>query len=94
MKTLIIAPHADDETLGAGGTLLKRASKKSNKLYWLLITEPQFPDYSQKFINNRIKQIQKIKKIYNFEKTFYLNLKPGSLDKISKKKQSLKFRKL
>ncbi len=86
MKTLIIAPHADDETLGLGGTLLKRSSKKGNKLYWLLITEPQSPDYSQKFINSRIKQIQKIKKIYNFEKTFNLNLKPGSLDKISKKK--------
>ena len=49
MKTLIIAPHADDETLGLGGTLLKRSSKKGNKLYWLLITEPQSPDYSQKF---------------------------------------------
>jgi len=69
MKTLIIAPHADDETLGLGGTLLKRSSKKGNKLYWLLITEPQSPDYSQKFINSRIKQIQKIKKIYNFENT-------------------------
>ena len=28
MKTLIIAPHADDETLGVGGTLLKRKTKK------------------------------------------------------------------
>ena len=31
MKTLIIAPHADDETLGLGGTLLKRSSKKGMK---------------------------------------------------------------
>ena len=28
MKTLVIAPHADDEILGVGGTLFKRNSKK------------------------------------------------------------------
>ena len=28
MKTLIIAPHADDETLGLGGTLLKEIQKR------------------------------------------------------------------
>ena len=28
MKTLVIAPHADDEILGAGGTLFKEIQKK------------------------------------------------------------------
>lgn len=86
MKTLIIAPHADDETLGVGGTLLKRKTKKGSKLYWLITTDPQKPEYTQKFINKRKLQIKKIKKIYNFKQVFKLNFRPGNLDKIPKKK--------
>ena len=33
MKTLVIAPHADDEILGVGGTLFKRNSKRNNSVY-------------------------------------------------------------
>ena len=52
MKTLVIAPHADDEILGAGGTLFKRNSKTKNSIYWLLITMPGRPKYSKNFIKN------------------------------------------
>ena len=31
MKSLIIAPHPDDEVLGPGGTLFKRQKKQGNK---------------------------------------------------------------
>ena len=37
MKTLVIAPHPDDELLGCGGTLLKR-SHEGGTIGWLLIT--------------------------------------------------------
>ena len=38
MKTLVIAPHADDELLGCGGTMLRRFSE-GGETSWLLITE-------------------------------------------------------
>ncbi len=94
MKTLIIAHHADDETLGVGGTLLKRKTKKGNKLYWLVATDPQRPEYPQKFIDKRLKQLKKIEKIYNFKQVFKLNFKPGNLDKIPKKKLILEITKV
>ncbi len=94
MRTLVLAPHADDETLGVGGTLIKKASNKKNKLYWLLLTEPKSPDYSQKFINERLIQIKKIEKIYKFKKTYNLRFKSGSLDKVSKKELVLKISKI
>ena len=36
-KILIISPHADDETLGAGGSLLKFRDM-GNDLYWINVT--------------------------------------------------------
>tara|TARA_B100001989_G_C24505475_1_gene447297 strand:+ start:363 stop:1025 length:663 start_codon:yes stop_codon:yes gene_type:complete len=86
MKTLVIAPHADDEILGAGGTLFKRNSKKTNSIYWLLITMPSEPEYEKKFILKREKQIKKIIKFVKFKGFYNLELKPTELDKIPKKK--------
>lgn len=37
MKTLIVAPHPDDELLGCGGTLLRRAAE-GGTVAWLLMT--------------------------------------------------------
>ena len=36
-KTLVIAPHPDDEVLGVGGTLL-RLKEEGQKIAWLIIT--------------------------------------------------------
>lgn len=36
-KILIISPHADDETLGAGGYLLKHRDLK-DEIYWINVT--------------------------------------------------------
>ena len=37
MKTIVIAPHPDDETLGVGGTLLRRKSE-GGSLAWVIVT--------------------------------------------------------
>ena len=37
MNTLVIAPHPDDETLGVGGTLLRRKAE-GGKIAWLIVT--------------------------------------------------------
>lgn len=37
MKTLVVAPHADDELLGCGGTLLRRCAE-GGVVGWLLVT--------------------------------------------------------
>ena len=38
MKILVIAPHPDDEVLGAGGTLF-RYQMMGHSTAWLIITE-------------------------------------------------------
>ena len=37
-KIIVISPHPDDETLGAGGTLLRRKAEGAI-IAWLIITK-------------------------------------------------------
>lgn len=38
MKFLVVSPHPDDETLGAGGSILKWKDC-GNEVYWLNVTD-------------------------------------------------------
>ena len=85
MNTLIIAPHPDDEILGAGGTLKKRSRLKGNNIFWVIMTMPGKKDYDKKFILKRKKQIIKIKSMLNFKQVFELNFPSMKLDMVPKK---------
>ena len=57
-RTLVIAPHADDETLGCGMIL-----QILNPVV-VLVTSPQQPEFSEAFIASRKIQIERIRKEY------------------------------
>ena len=40
---LVVAPHPDDETLGAGGLLL-RAAAAGREIHWLIVTAMRAED--------------------------------------------------
>ena len=82
MKTLVIAPHPDDETLGVGGTLLKRL-KQGHKIALLIITELKTNDHKKK---EKEDQINKIIKLYKFSKTYRLNIESTKVDEVPMKK--------
>jgi len=84
MNILIASPHPDDETLGAGGTLL-RFKEEGNCLYWLNFTNMKMEyGFSENDIKTRLKEIEDVKKAYGFKELFNLELEPGGLDKYSK----------
>ena len=79
-KIIIISPHPDDETLGAGGFLLK-SKAESQKIFWLNMTNVK-KDYGQSkaHVEQRFKEIQAVQKAYQIDGFFNLDLKPAGLD--------------
>ncbi len=73
-KVLVVSPHPDDETLGAGGTLLKY-KKQGHKIYWLNITDvnEEF-GWDEKRIAHRQEQIEAIRGFFGFDGYYNLSL--------------------
>lgn len=80
MNVLVISPHPDDETLGAGGTILRYVNE-GNNVYWLNITNmtPEY-GYSNDVIEKRQKEIQNVKTALGIKKFYDLKLKPAGLE--------------
>jgi len=84
MKVLVIAPHPDDEVLGCGGTIVKH-TKEGDEVYLCIVTKAYTPDWSEEFIKNRPKEIQKANDVLGIKKTFFLDLPTAKLDTIAQK---------
>ena len=85
MKTLVIAPHPDDELLGCGGTLLRRKSEGVT-LGWVIITKIS-EDYgwSTEIVRERENEIEQVRKRLGIqpEHLFQLGFATTRLDTIS-----------
>lgn len=83
---LVVAPHADDETLGCGGTIL-RYVEAGAQVHWLLITGMlEEYGYSESQIQTREDEIQLVAEQYGFVKVHKLQYRPASLDCVPKGK--------
>lgn len=86
-KIIIISAHPDDETLGAGGTLLKHKAQ-GDEIYWLIVTNiSESQGFSSDRVLGRQQEIEKVSKSFGFTKTFKLdyptmNLSSSSINEI------------
>lgn len=72
-KVIVISAHPDDETLGAGGTLLKH-KENGDKIYWLIVTNVlSSHGFEEERISSRQEEIEKAANLFGFEKTFKLD---------------------
>lgn len=83
-NVLVIAAHADDETLGCGGTIQK-LKKLGHQVYVMLFTDGETSRTKNlsKEIKNRSDQLNKVSKLLNFKIFKHYNLPDNELDKIS-----------
>jgi len=81
MQVLAISTHPDDETLGCGGTLLKHRAA-SSRLFWLIVTQPNHPQWSVEEIKMKTAEVEQVAEKYRMEKCFRLGFPTVELDRI------------
>jgi LmbE family N-acetylglucosaminyl deacetylase len=81
-KKLIIAPHPDDEVLGAGG-VIKKFSKEGHEVYVLVITRGTPKYYSDEKIQNVRNEALEAHKILGVRQTVFLDFHAPELDMTS-----------
>ncbi|RXE84509.1 PIG-L deacetylase family protein [Pseudoalteromonas sp. A757] len=83
-SVLVVAPHADDETLGCGGTILK-LSEQGYQVHWLVVTGmTKEAGFSEAQIAKRQEEMLKVAQCYNFTSVHELMLPPAKLDVLAK----------
>lgn len=83
MKTvLVIAPHADDESLGCAGTILRYRDEGAS-IHWLIVTGmSKQAGFDDEQISTRDAEIIKIQKAYKFNSVTQLDFPPAALDTV------------
>lgn len=80
MNIAIISPHPDDETLGAGGAILKWMDE-GHKVSWINVTSMKNAGkFSKENIEKRKIQLQRIEEYYGFERVYHLGLPSTELE--------------
>ncbi|MFH1798626.1 MAG: PIG-L family deacetylase, partial [Candidatus Omnitrophota bacterium] len=81
-KVIVVATHPDDETLGAGGTILKHKAN-GDEVYWLIVTSMQKKfGYTVEAVEERQREIEKVASKYAFNGIYNLDFPTMQLGKI------------
>lgn len=79
---LAISAHPDDETLGCGGTLLKHRLA-GDPLFWLIATQTHSPQWSERTIARKEREVRQVAKVYPMKEIFRLDLPAAQLDTVA-----------
>jgi LmbE family N-acetylglucosaminyl deacetylase len=80
MSVLIIAPHADDEIIGVGGTICKHIAN-GDKVYICVVTKGVEPLFSQRYMIQLRNESLKCHELLGITKTYYFDFPSVMLEK-------------
>ena len=83
MSILVVSPHMDDETFGAGGTIIKYA-ERGEKVYWLNISNTSKENgYPDDLVELRDRQFSMVAESLKVTDAFDWKLRPAHLEEYS-----------
>lgn len=83
MNILVIAPHADDEILGVGGTIAKYIDQGHN-VYICIASKGYEPLFSKELVEAVLKEAEECHRFLGIKATFYLDFPASMLEKINR----------
>jgi LmbE family N-acetylglucosaminyl deacetylase len=81
MKILMVAAHPDDEILGLGGTLFRHVNNRDD-VYICIVTKAYEPEWSKKYIVEKINEQKKVDNFIGIKKRFNLDFPTVKLNTI------------
>lgn len=81
MNILVIAPHADDEVLGVGATMVKHKNN-GDKIYICIATRGVKPLFDDKYMDNLRKETLLAHNLIGIEKSYFLEFPSVMLEQI------------
>lgn len=81
MQILVIAPHPDDEIIGVGGTIAKRA-KAGDEVYVCVVTKGQEPMFRREFIEQGRRECREADARLGVKETFFLDFPAVMLETV------------
>lgn len=81
MRVLVIAPHPDDEIIGVGGTIAKKAND-GDEVYVCVVTKGKPPVFNDEFIEQGRKECRKADKKLGVKETIFLDFPAVMLETV------------
>jgi N-acetylglucosamine malate deacetylase 1 len=69
LRVLAISAHPDDETIGAGGTLILHR-RNGDEIFWCIVTRAYTPPWSEEQVANASAQVDRVKEAVGFREVF------------------------
>ena len=85
MKVLVIAPHADDEVLGVGGTIVKRAGE-GHEVIVCVVTKGCEPLFREEYASGIQTECRKADAFLGVKETIFLNFPAAMLEEVPRYK--------
>lgn len=81
MRVLVIAPHPDDEIIGVGGTIVKRANA-GDEVYVCIVTKGMEPLFREEFIEQGRKECREADALLGVKETIFLDFPAVMLETV------------